>query len=102
MQSFSQSTTRPNNVAAKASGPLTSCAALAALPVGVELAALVPDAEPDAVEDAAASAAEIDWVLTAEVADTDAVAVPSSTVKYVPAMGCPRLELCEKHQRWNG
>ena len=75
-------------MATKASGPLTSCAALAALSVGVELAAAeLPeaepeaDAEPDAVDDAAAMAAEMDWVLTAEVADTEAVAVPSSTVK---------------------
>ena len=58
--------------------------------VGVELAAL-PEAEP--VDEAAASAAEMDWVLTADVGDAETDAVPSSTVKYVPATGWPRFEL---------
>ena len=46
----------------------------------MELAAL-PEAEPVADTDAAARAAEIDWVLTADVAEADTEAVPSSTVK---------------------
>ena len=58
--------------------------ALAELPVGVELAAVPeaePEAEPVADAEAAARAAEIDCVLTAEVAEADTEAVPSSTVK---------------------